>query len=256
MCKIAIAIMTQNEIANIRNCISSARLLSDDIFVVDSYSNDGTYEYLKSDGTLNLFQNVFVNWADQRNFLVEKIDHRFTHVLFLDADEMLTKTISDEIKRLDLANVDAAIVGFDYVFLGRVLKYSYRHPQVRRLFRKDLVHFRSEGAREYSEEVSKQITLKNKIWHEDRKPLSEWMQKHLRNAKRELDFLKDDAKNSHLKHRFWAKLPLVWRVLPYFLFRYIFKLGFLDGREGYIYLFLHAFWYRTYIDAQVIEVEK
>jgi len=52
------------------------------------------------------------------------------------------------------------------------------------------------------------------------------------------------------------RLPLFCRTLAYFLYRYIIRLGFLDGREGLIFHFLQGFWYRFLIDAKILESKK
>ena len=51
-------------------------------------------------------------------------------------------------------------------------------------------------------------------------------------------------------------MPLFWRSFGYFVYRYIVKMGFLDGKEGFIFHFLHAFWYRFLVDAKVYQIEQ
>lgn len=58
------------------------------------------------------------------------------------------------------------------------------------------------------------------------------------------------------KERFYNRIPFPLSSLGYFLFRYIFQLGFLDGREGVIYHGLQAFWYRFLVGAKVLELER
>jgi hypothetical protein len=59
-----------------------------------------------------------------------------------------------------------------------------------------------------------------------------------------------------LKENLYFKVPLFLRPLMYFVYRYIFKLGFLDGKEGFIFHTLHAFWYRFLVDTKVYQIEK
>ena len=54
----------------------------------------------------------------------------------------------------------------------------------------------------------------------------------------------------------YARMPLFWRAFAYFVYRYIVKLGFLDGKEGFLWDFLQGWWYRTLVDAKVLEVKK
>ena len=52
------------------------------------------------------------------------------------------------------------------------------------------------------------------------------------------------------------KLPLFLRCFIYFLYRYVFRLGFLDGKEGFLWHFLQGFWYRVLVDAKIFEIKK
>ena len=54
----------------------------------------------------------------------------------------------------------------------------------------------------------------------------------------------------------YARMPLFWRAFAYFVYRYIVKLGFLDGKEGFLWDFLQGWWYRTLVDAKVLEARK
>ena len=93
--------------------------------------------------------------------------------------------------------------------------------------------------------------------------LDEWTLKHIGYAHREADDLRAGAFSAgdinasaaakrRLKGRY-ARLPLFWRSFAYFLYRYIFLGGFLDGKERFLWAFLQAWWYRTYVDALIYE---
>ncbi|QWO85735.1 hypothetical protein J5W67_11385 [Candidatus Akkermansia timonensis] len=56
--------------------------------------------------------------------------------------------------------------------------------------------------------------------------------------------------------RTYARLPLFWRGFAYFCYRYILRFGFLDGKEGFLWHFLQCWWYRTLVDAKVMEIKK
>ena len=58
-----------------------------------------------------------------------------------------------------------------------------------------------------------------------------------------------------LKRR-WTRLPLYWRPTLYFLYRYVLRLGFLDGREGFVFHVLQAFWYRLLVDINIDELRR
>lgn len=57
------------------------------------------------------------------------------------------------------------------------------------------------------------------------------------------------------KHKY-ARLPLFWRSTAYFLYRYILRGGFLEGKEGFLWHFLQGWWYRTLVDAKVLELKR
>ena len=59
-----------------------------------------------------------------------------------------------------------------------------------------------------------------------------------------------------MKEKAYAKTPLFVRPLIYFIYRYVFKVGFLDGKEGLIWHFLQGFWYRFLVDAKIYEISK
>ena len=59
-----------------------------------------------------------------------------------------------------------------------------------------------------------------------------------------------------VKNHGYYSLPKFFRAHLYFIYRYYFRLGFLDGIEGKIYTFLQAYWYRYLVDAKLYECEK
>jgi hypothetical protein len=61
-----------------------------------------------------------------------------------------------------------------------------------------------------------------------------------------------DERTAWLK-AFWVRLPLSVRPTGYFVYRYLFRLGFLDGREGFVFHVLQAFWYRLLVDINIEE---
>ena len=58
-----------------------------------------------------------------------------------------------------------------------------------------------------------------------------------------------------IKHKY-ATMPLFWRCFAYFIYRYFIKLGFLEGKEGFLWHFLQGWWYRTLVDAKIFEIKK
>jgi hypothetical protein len=99
----------------------------------------------------------------------------------------------------------------------------------------------------------------------------EWVAKHNRyaraQAREELQRLENghagpgrwrgtaDQRTARLKWM-WLRLPLYWRPLAYFVYRYVVRLGFLDGKEGFVFHFLQACWYRLLVDINRDELRR
>lgn len=119
------------------------------------------------------------------------------------------------------------------------------------------------------------IELKGEFADDNLNNLSWWSQKHIGYAIREaVDMLDielnltgaaETDENKHIstqalqkrmkKHQY-AKQPLFWRSFAYFCYRYFFKLGFTEGKEGFLWHFLQGWWYRTLVDAKIYEIKK
>jgi len=197
-------------------------------------------------------------------------------VLRIDADERLTEASAAEINELCEKHADTDVNGlvlrFEVNFMGKKLRHGGIYP-----FRKLLVfkygkgHIEDRNMDEHivlSEGCS--IELKNDSEHHDYKDLTYWINKHNWYSSREvLDYYerKDDMVDGadldakaklkrFVKFRIYYKLPLGMRAHLYFWYRYYMKLGFLDGKEGKIFAFMQAYWYRFLVDAKIYEKEK
>jgi glycosyltransferase involved in cell wall biosynthesis len=265
---VAVIIISENEELNIIHALASCRNWAREVFVVDSFSRDRTTALAESYGA-SVFQHQYIQFADQRNWAMANLPISAEWVLFLDADEKLTEGLREEIDdalaRLD-ASVSAVRVSFEFYFLGRRLRWANRHPARVRLIRKGRVKWSGEGAREYAAYSGEAPLLKNRIIHDDRKGLMAWIARQATYADREADVLVAEEhrlrgsgecglreeKNKRLR-RIWNGLPICVRPFLYFLYRYILRLGFLDGRAGFIYLFFQSLWMRMLIDARYLE---
>jgi len=70
------------------------------------------------------------------------------------------------------------------------------------------------------------------------------------------DNFSEGVRKKHQDKGRYARQPLFWRSIAYFCYRYFVKLGFLDGKEGFLWDFLQGLWYRMLVDAKVFEVKK
>ena len=111
--------------------------------------------------------------------------------------------------------------------------------------------------------------MKNDSLHHDYKDLSTWIDKHNKYSSREVeDYFssfkeKDNIRalnktarlKRFIKFNIYYKLPMGTRAHLYYIYRYYFKLGFLDGKEGKIFAFMQAYWYRFLVDAKIYEIQ-
>jgi len=266
---VSVLIMTQNEEANIKYALDSVNECFDEIIVCDSFSTDNTLQIINQYSNVKLFHNEFVNWAEQRNWILKNCDIKNQYVFFLDADELIDEHFYNELKGIIESNTEfsAIYLKIKFIFLGKWLRYAYGHPNIRRIFNKSDLTFLANGAREYAQVNSDlpEITLNSRLIHQDRKPIDNWVMKHLRNSTREVNAINDNEEISikklpyklqaklFIRNKIWNKLPSVIKLVMYFNHRYIIKLGFLDGYKGFIYVFLHSFWYQLMIDIKLIE---
>lgn len=263
---ITVLIMCQNEELNIAHTLDSVINYFEQVIVTDSFSIDKTSEIVQSFSNVEYYENKFIGWAQQRNWMLDNCQIRNEVVFFLDADEVVNQKFIKELSLLLNQNFDAIEMKADMYFLGKHIKYAYGHPYAKRIFKKSLVRFSAAGAREYSNVRKNILRLKNRLHHEDRRGLSFWIDKHNRNSSREalvhLDKqLNLDTSNISFSSRIklmirvhiWDKLPLALRPFGYFIFRYIFQGGFIDGRIGFLFCFFHALWYPMLIDAKILE---
>ena len=192
MIKVSVIILTQNEEDNIKYTLDSVTPYFDQIIVVDSFSKDSTVDIIKSFEKVELYQNLFISWADQRNWIISNADIKNEYIFFVDADELVTKDFYLELsKLLKPGSPDQIYVSFDYVFMGKKIKYSYGHPKIRRIFKANKAEFVASGAREYVIDSGETGFVKSKLIHYDRKPLLQYFTKQLKNAVREAEVLEN-----------------------------------------------------------------
>ena len=272
MADLTTIILTYNEESNIKECINSIKNISKRIIVVDSYSTDATVEIAKELG-VEVYQHKFINQAKQFIFGLETLNIQTKWVFRIDADERLTKDSSNEIEKLcnenENTDINGIIVRFEVEFLGKKLRHGGIYP-----FRKLLIFkygFGKMEDRSMDEHIvltsGKSIELKNDSIHKDYKDLATWIDKHNKYSSREVldyidsekidkDFRNLDTKakiKRFIKFNVYYKLPMGLRSFFYYVYRYYFKLGFLDGKEGKIFAFLQAYWYRYLVDAKIYE---
>jgi len=276
---ISAIILTYNEEKNIEACLKSLDGWVEDIFVVDSYSNDHTLEISRV-FTDKIFQHTFENYARQYNWALENLPINTEWVMRIDADEKVMPALRDELVD-KLHTLDNDITGL-YVkrrvyFMGRWIKHGGYYPTwLLRIWRRNKACCEERWHDEHMKVIEGKVSfLESDIIDENRKDLHWWIGKHnIYGTKDAIDMLNlkygfldyesipskllgtQEQRKRWIKEKIYANMPLFVRPFLYFVYRYIIKLGFLDGREALIWHVLQGFWYRFLIDAKIYEIQK
>ncbi|CDD48644.1 glycosyltransferase family 2 [Bacteroides sp. CAG:875] len=275
MLDISVIILTYNEKIHIERCISNAKKFAKDIYLVDCFSNDGTVELAKSLGA-KVFQHQWENYSKQFNWALQNLPITTEWVWRMDADEYLSDNLINELHQ-KLPSLPKNINGFTApclrIFMGKYIKHGIIPLILLRLFKIKYAICENRYMDEHIQLSEGEIgSLKNPFYDDNLNGLTWWTNKHNGYATREaIDLLlteydllpQESVVNSgthsaaiRKKKLKYIKLPLFWRAFAFFILRYIFRLGFLDGKEGFLWHFLQGFWYRTLADAKVYEIKK
>jgi len=271
-------ILCHNEALHIERCIRSVRRVASRIVVVDSGSTDGSGDLARALGATVLF-NPWINHAHQFNWALDQLGTSTEWVLRIDADEYLSPALAVAISReVDRAHeeVGGFTVGRRIVFLGQPIRFGGLFPaQVLRLFRYGRGRCELRWMDEHIQVSGRVLSLEGELIDDNRKPLSWWIDKHNGYASKEavevlnaryafapLESAYAGASGSHAGRKRWVKnhiynnLPSGLRAMCYFLYRYVLRLGFMDGRRGTAFHILQGFWYRYLVDQKVAEAER
>lgn len=277
--EIIAVVLTFNESIHLDRCIKSLLKITKKILIVDSYSTDNTKKIAEKYNVIFL-KNKFSNQAEQFNWALDQINKKFNGWIFrLDADEYLTPKLIEDIK-IKTQNPNTRINGY-YIrrninFQGKLIYFGSASIKVIRLFR---FGFGKSEVRWMDEHIiveGSTSTLEGRIIDNNLNSLNWWVSKHKSYAAREalellnLKYNFKERNNSiyrnknisktiikrYIKEKIYSRLPLGFRAFLYFFYRYIFRLGFLDGIIGLKFHFLHGFWYRKLVDQKIKEVEK
>ncbi len=273
---LSLIVLTYDEEANLRACLESVAGLARDLFVVDSFSTDGTLRVARELGA-HVVQRPFVSQADQFNWALDHLPLQTPWILRLDADEYLTPELREELAaRLPLLppEVTGLYVKRRFLFLGRWIRHGGYYPiWLLRVFRRGAARAEERWMDEHLVLTAGQAArLTHDLVDENRKGFLFWLERQMRYAPREVQTLLETSPSAAelaaslrgsqaerkrwLKTRLYNRAPLFLRAWLYFLYRYFLRLGFLDGMPGLIFHFLHAFWYRFVVDALVWEARR
>jgi glycosyltransferase involved in cell wall biosynthesis len=249
--------------------LSRAREVSDEIYVVDSFSTDGTVALAESYGA-RVVAHAFENYGAQRNWAIDNLPITGRWQLHLDADEVMDEELVAAIRFLPDEPEHAGYFVPRYVkFLGRVLRHGGMSPTWHlRLFRSGVGRCEDRKYDQHFLLLSGSTGQLSGVMVDDiAMSLSEWTARHNRwadsevaemDARHEAGRLVADAKGNPAQRKRalrekYNNLPLFVRPFALFGYRFFFKLGFLDGTEGFIFWVLQTFWFRFLIDAKIWE---
>ena len=271
-------ILTFNEEQHLARCIASAQAVATDVVVVDCSSTDATLDIARAHGA-RVLQQAWVNYAAQFNWVLTQLGADTEWVLRIDADEVLTPALTEEIRtRLPGIGpeIDGVYWGRRMTFQGRLIRHGGVFPvRVLRLFRHGRGQCENRWMDEHIKVAGPTADFAGEMIDDNLNSLTWWTDKHNRYASREaVDLLnleyrfmphdtvaslrggKQAGVKRWLKERVYARLPGGFRAFAYFFYRYVLRLGFLDGQAGTAFHFLQGFWYRYLVDAKVVEVKR
>lgn len=273
-----VVILTYNEQENLPRCFESLKPLACPIYVIDSGSTDGTLDTAVESGAM-VVQHPFTTHVEQWSWGMENLPLKCEWVLGLDADQRLTPELAGELLDTFSRPIPDAIDGYyikrRQIFRGHWIRHGGYYPKLLlKLFRRGRVLFDPSDLLDHHFYVSgRTLNLRHDLLEDNRKEsdLDFWMQKHIRYAalvaKEEYKwrtcaaatpltpawFGTPDQRILEMK-KLWRKLPLYVRPTLYFLYRYFFRGGWIDGKDGFLFHFLHAFWFRVLVDAKLDEL--
>lgn len=147
-------------------------------------------------------------------------------------------------------------------FMGRWIRHGGTHkPYFLRMFRYGKGRVENKLMDEHILVDGKVEKLSGDLIHYDYKGLDAWLNKHIWYSQLELQMYETQREDTggnvmqKKKRGFYYKLPMFLRARIYYWYRYYGQLGFLDGKEGKIYIYLQAYWYRFIVDAKLYEIE-
>ncbi len=279
---VSVIVPVKNEAENLRRCLPALDW-ADEVFVVDSGSTDETVDVAESFGaTVEQFEFNGI-YPKKKNWALDNLDFRNDWVLIVDADEVVVPELAEEIARRTEANeADGFYLNMKYYFLGRRIKHcGYAEAWNLRLFKHRLGRYEKmpvapgvktgdNEAHEHVELNGRVLRLEHELDHHAYPTIAAWVEKHNRYAVWEAEmyerFLREPVPKSIGRgKRFKRLLKKVYLRLPFrpvarFLYAYIARLGFLDGKPGLVFCTLLAFydflaWANVY-EGQVLKNAK
>jgi glycosyltransferase involved in cell wall biosynthesis len=256
---VSVIVATRNEGRNLPRCLASLDRFGE-VYVIDSNSVDETSEIARSFGAEVVQFHYHGGWPKKRQWAMETLPLKYEWIFLVDADESVTAELAEEIKRaIERPGIDGCYIALKMHFLGRVLQHGDASFFKLSLFRRGKGRFECRFADQdlsmCDMEVHEHIVvegrtakLKHPLLHRNVDSLSRYIEKHneysnwesrvLLNSDKTRGALPAILAGTQAQRRRWLKqkfFKLPGSPALLFFYRYVFRLGFLDGISGLIY---------------------
>jgi glycosyltransferase involved in cell wall biosynthesis len=261
---VSVIIPVRNEARNLPRCLESLAGVGE-FYVIDSQSTDDTVAIAQSRGAKVVQFHYAGGWPKKRQWAMDTLPFAYDWILLLDADEVLTPDLVEEIRRaVQDPGVNGYSIRLQIYFLGRILRHCDASFWKLSLFRKGRGRFecrlKNQDASMADIEIHEHVVvegptaeLRNALVHHNVDSLSRYILKHneysnwearvLLQPEREPEEMSADLFGTQAQRRRWLKRNL-YRLpgspVLLFLYRYVFRLGFLDGVPGLVYCTFQA----------------
>ena len=258
-CPVSVLIPTYNEELNLRECLLSVCEWVNQVLVVDSLSTDRTRQIAEEFGA-TVVQHRFEGFSQQKNWALDHMHFTNEWLLILDADERVSSELAAEISSTVEINGDGCdgfYLNRKLIFYGQWIRHCGWYPSWNlRLFRHSRGRYERRGVHEHLLLEGKVGYCRNDLIHEDLRDMSFWIAKHNRYSSLEvleLDRVLRSSRRSglpnsmfegsvrrkrYIKERIWPYIP--GRPFLLFFYLYFLRLGFLDGKHGFLFCLMHA----------------
>lgn len=229
-------VITLNEELNIKDCIQSLKTVCDEIIIVDSQSTDKTIEIAKTEGAI-VVEQKYLGDGPQKKFAVPNAKNDW--ILSLDADERVSEEMQYELQSLKLSDESIAFSFPRKNYVGKHwIKAGGFHPDRKvRLFNRKTANY--EDKKHHAKiNYKNKVKLKGSIIHFTYKDMSHWVDR--------INWLSGrDAKSMFNSGKSYSACRPISRALIAFIRKFFLKLGFLQGRDGFLITLTTTF--RTYL---------
>lgn len=258
---VSVVVMTRNEADNLPRCLQALTRFAQ-VWVVDSDSDDGTPALAQAAGAEVVNFRWNGRYPKKKQWCLDTLAFACDWVLFVDADEVVTAALADEIAARAIPSSPHAGYFIDgrYEFLGRPLRFGHRNRKLALFDRRRAVFeacpdlhvprmWEVEG--HYQPRIDGSVgRLSSYLWHADRKPLFALFDRHNRYSDWEAQLAEDGSvRTIHREERLGRRLAkslfrgFPFRYLLVFGYCYVWRLGFLDGLPGLHFALFRTFYY-------------